>query len=196
MRIKELRLSAGLLQKQLFWDEGLISKIETGKAYPSERDSKRIAEALGCREIDLYTDSDIEHFKRLIFESLPKGEEFTDHTARTAEKGICKSETYVLDNEEQAVLDSMGIGREKAVHTAHITVMTGIKGRQIRKIVATLRCAGIPICSSTEAGYWLTNEPQDLERTIKTLEGWCGGMIEATTALRRTLEEMRNGRED
>lgn len=195
MNIKELRLSAGLQQKQLLKDEGLISKIETGKAFPSFADAEMIAAKLGVPEIDLYTDEEIEHLKRLIFDRLPQGVKVYEEDTKTAEKGVCKSETYILEPMEQAVLDIIPIGKDNAVHTAYITGMTNIKGRQIRNIISDLRCAGIPICSAP-CGYWLTNYPPDLEQTIKMLEGWCGGMIEATTALRRTLEEMRNGRED
>lgn len=48
----------------------------------------------------------------------------------------------------------------------------------------SLRSDGYPVCSSCR-GYWYSEKPEDIDKTLKHLEGRISGMQRAITGLKR-----------
>lgn len=66
MKLSERRISRGLQQKEVMKDVGLYSKIENGKALAVEKDCERFAQLFGCELPELFDDSELLFFKKLL----------------------------------------------------------------------------------------------------------------------------------
>lgn len=94
MKLSEKRLSAGLQQKDVMEDISLYSKIENGKALAIEQDCERFSALFGCGLSELFDDSELLFFKKLL--SLDKryskeNKEFAEEEPKIVSAPICKS---------------------------------------------------------------------------------------------------------
>ena len=80
---------------------------------------------------------------------------------------------------------------DTAINSRELSEMFNITNRQLRNIVTTLRQEGNPICSSSN-GYWYSNEPEDLSKTIHRLEAQVHNMNYSITGLKKVLQEVQN----
>lgn len=76
LRIKELREAKGLSQTQLAKDSKIartvITMIENGQRYPSEKTLNKIIDILGVTSKDVYTEDVTEQAKKQLLEYSPK----------------------------------------------------------------------------------------------------------------------------
>lgn len=73
-----------------------------------------------------------------------------------------------------------------AIKGREICELFNLTDKQVRNIVSGLRQAGEPICSSIH-GYWYSNNPEDIEKTLRRLEGQVNNMNSSITGLKRIL---------
>ena len=78
-------------------------------------------------------------------------------------------------------------GEEKAVRAVELASTFSTDRRGIRDMVNFLRCSGEPICSGM-SGYWYSDNPDDIERTIATMRAKITGIQKAITGLKIAKE--------
>jgi transcriptional regulator with XRE-family HTH domain len=94
MKLSEKRLAAGLKQKEVMKDVGLYSKIESGKALAVEKDCNKFAELFDCELTDLFEESELLFFERLLKldkGALEEGKEFAVEEPKIVTSPVCKS---------------------------------------------------------------------------------------------------------
>ena len=75
----------------------------------------------------------------------------------------------------------------KAIKGRSLCELFNLHSKQVRNLVSVLRQNGEPICSSNN-GYWYSNDPEDLDRTIKRLSEQVKNMSRAVVGLYRAKE--------
>lgn len=62
-----------------------------------------------------------------------------------------------LNNEEIIIYNILKEGYENRISKSYVRAMTGIKERQFKSIIKSLRFKNIPVCSQTTrgGGYWI-----------------------------------------
>ena len=90
------------------------------------------------------------------------------------------------------VYDALQYGRENAVRSEALAVMLGYKSvRELQKQVELERASGaVILCDSQGAGYYLSNDPVELRRFIKTLNARAANTIRASESAQRALNEI------
>lgn len=83
---------------------------------------------------------------------------------------------------------------ETAIKARDLRMLFNLGEKQVRNVVGELRNEGKPICSSSY-GYWYSNDPDDLEKTIHRLNAQVENMNIAIAGLYRILQEGRNEQE-
>lgn len=73
-----------------------------------------------------------------------------------------------------------------AVKGRELCILFNLTDKQVRNIVSSLRQSGEPICSSVY-GYWYSTDPEDIEKTLRRLEGQVKNMNSSITGLKRIL---------
>lgn len=68
------------------------------------------------------------------------------------------------------IIQYMPITQDKAIKVRELADRIGINPRVVRQLVQELRLEGHPICSTTSDGYWVTNNPDDIDKTLRQLE--------------------------
>jgi transcriptional regulator of NAD metabolism len=79
----------------------------------------------------------------------------------------------------------------KAIKGRSLCELFNLHSKQVRNLVSVLRQDGEPICSSNN-GYWYSNDPEDLDRTIKRLSEQVKNMSRAVDGLYRAKEGLGN----
>ena len=74
----------------------------------------------------------------------------------------------------------------KAVKGRELCVLFNLTDKQIRNVVSGLRQEGLPVCSSS-CGYWYSEDPEDIEKTLRRLEGQVKNMNSSITGLKKAL---------
>ena len=77
---------------------------------------------------------------------------------------------------------------ETAIKARELRVLFNLGEKQVRNVVGELRNEGRPICSSSY-GYWYSNNPEDIEKTIHRLNAQVENMNIAIAGLERILQE-------
>lgn len=73
-----------------------------------------------------------------------------------------------------------------------LSEITGDSRENIRKIINELRTEGIPVCS-TNAGYFISENPRDIEKTVNSLEGRIRSIKGAAMGLRICIAKAQRG---
>jgi biotin operon repressor len=81
-------------------------------------------------------------------------------------------------------------GRKNAASSKTLEAVFHIKGADIRKMVNTLRCAGIPVCSDT-AGYYYAGTQEEVNTTIAQLNSRITKIANAKNGLLASTEMFR-----
>lgn len=92
-----------------------------------------------------------------------------------------------------------GIGSDiveylKEYHTQEITAIKGrelcvlfnLTDKHLRNVISELRQDGEAICSSSY-GYWYSTDPDDIQLTLRRLEGQVSNMEKTVAGLRKAL---------
>lgn len=84
---------------------------------------------------------------------------------------------------------------EKAIKARDLRVLFNLGEKQVRNIVTELRQAGVPICSSSY-GYWYSNNPEDIEKTVHRLQAQVNNMGNSIRGLDGILQEVKDEKEN
>lgn len=75
---------------------------------------------------------------------------------------------------------------DNAINARDLCTMFNLNSRQLRLVIGGLRKDGIPICSSSQ-GYWYSENPEDITKTIHRLDGQVRNMNNSIAGLRKVL---------
>ena len=87
-----------------------------------------------------------------------------------------------------AYLKHNHISEDTALRAKDIRELFHIRDKHVRTMVSRLRQEGEPICSS-DAGYWYSKDPEDIEKTLRRLEGQVRNMNYSIEGLKQALKE-------
>ena len=87
------------------------------------------------------------------------------------------------------VLKLIPVGNESRITSAEICMRLGITGAEVRNAIHKLRLANNPIGSDTN-GYWIATEPDELNRTISSLNSRISQMIAVRESLKKSQTMM------
>jgi len=73
-----------------------------------------------------------------------------------------------------------------AIKGRELCTLFNLTDKQLRNVVSGLRQGGKAICSSSY-GYWYSTEPEDIEKTLRRLEGQVKNMNNSITGLKKVL---------
>ena len=142
--LREVRKNRGITQTELAslvkWadptaDQVLISTLERGEIYPSEKLCAALCEAMDCTEKDLYNGIEA------MFVN-PHGDEISETTMRLAEVIV--------------------FGAENAISRTELRMMTGWSDRVLRRNIQKAREEGMVICNSQDGkGYYRPTTKQE-----------------------------------
>ncbi len=74
----------------------------------------------------------------------------------------------------------------KAIKGRELCVLFNLTDKQLRNVVSGLRQDGEAICSSSY-GYWYSTDPEDIEKTLRRLEGQVKNMNISIAGLQKVL---------
>lgn len=74
----------------------------------------------------------------------------------------------------------------QAVKSREIRTLFNLTDKQVRNVVSQLRQDGKPVCSSS-CGYWYSEDPDDIGRTIHRLDAQVENMSISIIGLRKDL---------
>lgn len=88
------------------------------------------------------------------------------------------------------VWDSLRYGRENAIPSKILAEALGFRSvRELQKAVEAERAAGaVILCDSQGAGYYLSNDPMELQRFTRTLNARARNTIKAAESAQRALD--------
>lgn len=96
-----------------------------------------------------------------------------------------------IDNDLVEYLKDHHNTEEKAIKSRDLSVLFNLKSRDIRNIVTVLRQEGKPVCSSSN-GYWYSEDPEDLEKTLHRMEAQVHNMSLSIAGLQKKLMEVQD----
>lgn len=90
------------------------------------------------------------------------------------------------------VRDSLRYGKENAIPSKALAEALGFRSvRELQKAVETERAAGaVILCDSQGAGYYLSEDPEELQRFTRTLNARARNTIKAAESAQRALDEV------
>lgn len=83
------------------------------------------------------------------------------------------------------------ITENKAIKARELCILFNLTDKQLRNVVSELRQEGEAVCSSSY-GYWYSRNPEDIEKTLRRLEGQVLNMNIAISGLKIILQEVDN----
>ena len=88
------------------------------------------------------------------------------------------------------IRDSLRCGKENAIPSKRLAEALGFRSvRLLQKAVEAERAAGaVILCDSQGAGYYLSDDPTELERFTRTLNARARNTIKATQSAQRALD--------
>lgn len=90
------------------------------------------------------------------------------------------------------VYASLQYGRKNAIRSATLARLLGFKTvRELQKQVEVERAAGyVILCDSQGAGYYLSDDPEELRRFVNTLNARARNTIKAAQSAQQALNEL------
>lgn len=100
---------------------------------------------------------------------------------------------FFKDAEEiEEFLKTYHNAENNSVKSGEICALFHVHKERLRSIVNYLRSAGIPVCSSSK-GYWYSDRPEDIDKTLSHLEGRVRGINRAIKGLRQIQDKKKQG---
>ena len=120
---------------------------------------------------------------------LKQAEDATKKVIRAFAKAVtkCEAPKEILPkaNMEERLLQYLKLfhtGKENAVYSKELEQRFSMGGRSIRRVINQLRQDGNPICSNCR-GYYFARSREDVNKTVKWLNGLVTGVSNARTGL-------------
>lgn len=83
------------------------------------------------------------------------------------------------------ISDLLGHGQSAAVPLRHLKELSGLPGREVRRMIQAERLLGIPILSDNVSGYYLAGDAQEREKFIKSMRGRAAEIVKVAEAVER-----------
>lgn len=83
------------------------------------------------------------------------------------------------------IADLLGHGQSAAVPLRHLKELSGLPGREVRRMIQAERLLGIPILSDNVSGYYLAGDAQEREKFIKSMRGRAAEIVKVAEAVER-----------
>lgn len=93
------------------------------------------------------------------------------------------------------ISDYLPTGRENAITADEIKTRTGLKRRDITRSIQRERLAGKPICATNDShnpGYFLTDDPAELQRYITSLDRRVREIRKTRSAMQKTMHRIES----
>lgn len=84
----------------------------------------------------------------------------------------------------------LSIGQENAVPLRHLETVTGLKGREIRRMISAERLAGVPILADNHTGYYLPGTVAEARQCVRSMRGRAREIERAAEAIAAATEEV------
>ena len=81
------------------------------------------------------------------------------------------------------ISDFLRIGQANAVNLRYLRDITGLKGREIRRLIQKERLEGIPICADNVAGYYLPANDFEKMRCARSMRHRAAEIDAAASAI-------------
>ncbi len=88
------------------------------------------------------------------------------------------------------VIDMIPTGEANRISAQMLKALTGLDAAEIRRQINKARANGVPLCSSGD-GYFIADDPADIQRSIKRYNSRIHKQIAAKKGLEKALEEMK-----
>ena len=75
-----------------------------------------------------------------------------------------------------------------AIKGRELCTLFNLTDKQLRNVVSGLRQEGKAVCSSSY-GYWYSKDPEDIEKTLRRLQGQVANMNNSIRGLEKALQE-------
>ena len=75
---------------------------------------------------------------------------------------------------------------DTAIKARELRALFNLQDKQLRNVISVLRQNGEPICSSSN-GYWYSQEPEDISKTIRRMEAQVLNMRHSIAGLYKNL---------
>ena len=87
------------------------------------------------------------------------------------------------------IADLLGQGQSAAVPLRHLKELSGLPGREVRRMIQAERLRGIPILSDNINGYYLAADAHERERFIKSMRGRASEIEAVAAAVEKAVIE-------
>lgn len=176
-KLRDIRKAKGLTQAELAAkvrhadptvDQTMISVLERGELYPSEKLRDALCEALACTEADLY--DGVEAF------FVP-----------------AQAPAYSPETEALSAIFAENDGQDKLSEDLlqflmSVKMQKPYSGRSVRKAIQTARQEGMVICNAQDGeGYFLPRTKEDLERQYRQNQNRALAILRQQKHIRRRL---------
>lgn len=78
------------------------------------------------------------------------------------------------------------------IKLSELSDTTGFSTREVKKIVQELRHDGYSICSTTERGYWTSEDAEDIDLTIRQIQARIKTSMKTIEDLEKIKESFKN----
>lgn len=81
------------------------------------------------------------------------------------------------------IVDLLPVGEQNAVPLRHLKELSGLPGREVRRLIQTERLRGVPILSDNINGYYLAANAQEREEFIRSMHHRAAEIIKVAQAI-------------
>lgn len=103
--------------------------------------------------------------------------------AETGQATTSTQEHITPTASRQRISDLLAHGAEYGVTLHHLELMTGLPNREIRKQIEHERRGGALIISDNRHGYYLTDDPAEAQRFVRSMRHRAGQIIKTARAI-------------
>ena len=108
-----------------------------------------------------------------------EGDSYCDECREIIEEEKRENPDYLLD-----YLKEFCLGKDNAEFSRELEDRFLISGRDLRRIISSLREKGEPICSDFHHGYYYAKNPEEIKKTVKGLNSHADGVSNTIFDLR------------
>lgn len=105
-----------------------------------------------------------------------------------------------MRNKEHAnnhyIEDYIPYGRENATHLRELATLLRIDTRSVKNMIQKARRRGIAIMSDCEAGYWISDDPEEIKLFIARMEKSAKERFITVKTIRKIVDGRMQGKEE
>lgn len=109
--------------------------------------------------------------------------------AETRQATTSTTQSTTPTTSRQRISDFLGHGQNAAVPLRHLKELSGLPGREVRRMIQAERLRGVPILSDNISGYYLAADVQEQERFIRSMRGRASEIEAVAAAVEKAVIE-------